>query len=72
MVKLVDTYALGAYAVMRVGSSPTTPTLKVTNMKKILCALLLQVQKSKAFAHRCERRSQIQFDSVTSTKVLYD
>ena len=45
MVELVDTYALGAYAVMRVGSSPTTPTLKVTNMKKILCALLLQVQK---------------------------
>ena len=26
MVELVDTYALGAYAVMRVGSSPTTPT----------------------------------------------
>ena len=24
---MVDTYALGAYAVMRVGSSPTTPTL---------------------------------------------
>ena len=45
----------------------STPTLKVTNMKKILCALLLQVQKSKAFAHRCERRSQIQFDSVTSS-----
>lgn len=27
MVKLVDTYALGAYAVMRMGSSPITPTL---------------------------------------------
>ena len=26
MVELVDTYALGAYAVMRVGSSPTIPT----------------------------------------------
>lgn len=24
---MVDTYALGAYAVMRVGSSPTTPTV---------------------------------------------
>lgn len=26
MVELVDTYALGAYAAMRVGSSPTIPT----------------------------------------------
>ena len=29
--------------------------------------LLMQVRKPKAFAHRCERRSQIQFDSVTSS-----
>lgn len=30
MVELVDTYALGAYAVMRVGSSPTIPTCEVS------------------------------------------
>ena len=30
MVELIDTYALGAYAVMRVGSSPTIPTCEVS------------------------------------------
>ena len=30
MVELVDTYALGAYAVMRVGPSPTIPTCEVS------------------------------------------
>lgn len=30
MVELVDTYALGAYAAMRVGSSPTTLTCEVS------------------------------------------
>lgn len=55
MVELVDTYALGAYAVMRVGSSPTTPTLKVTNMKKILCALLLVLISASVFSQKIVR-----------------
>ena len=50
-----DTYALGAYAVMRVGSSPTTPTLKVTNMKKILCALLLVLISTSAVSQKVLR-----------------
>ena len=52
---MVDTYALGAYAVMRVGSSPTTPTLKVTNMKKILCALLLVLISTSAVSQKVLR-----------------
>ena len=55
VVKLVYTYALGAYAVMRVGSSPTTPTLKVTNMKKILCALLLVLISTSAVSQKVVR-----------------
>lgn len=62
MVELVDTYALGAYAVMRVGSIPTTPTLKVTiptlkvtNMKKILCTLLLTLISVSAFSQKVVR-----------------
>lgn len=52
---MVDTYALGAYAVMRVGSSPTTPTLKVTNMKKILCVLLLVLISTSAVSQKVLR-----------------
>ena len=40
---------------MRVGSSPTTPTLKVTNMKKILCALLLALISAGVFSQKVLR-----------------
>lgn len=52
MVKLVDIYALGACAVMRVGSSPTTPTLKITNMKKILFILLFALISVNVFSQK--------------------
>lgn len=40
---------------MRVGPNPTTPTLKVTNMKKILCALLLALVSVSVFSQKVVR-----------------
>ena len=40
---------------MCVGSSPTTPTLKVTNMKKVLCALLLALISVSTFSQKVVR-----------------
>ena len=72
---MVDTYALGAYAVMRVGSTPTTPTLKVTNMKKILCALLLVLISTSAVSQKVLRAKGC-YDSNNTpyikTKILND
>lgn len=40
MVKLVDTYALGAYAVMRVGSNPDAATIENNYLNIILNNIL--------------------------------
>ena len=54
--KVVKTIVVrGSCAVMRVGSTPTTPTLKVTNMKKILCALLLVLISTSAVSQKVLR-----------------
>ena len=64
MVELVDTYALGAYAVMRVGSSPTTPTCEVSIIVSNWGFVYL-IREKRSYLHNPEYVGQVIGEKVT-------
>ena len=64
MVELVDTYALGAYAAMHVGSSPTTPTCEVSIVVSNWGFVYL-IREKRSYLHNPEYVGQVIGEKVT-------